>query len=323
MIVIRDPHDLKDALNGACITIGNFDGVHIGHQQLIARTREKARARGLESVVLTFEPHPERVLVGPDTPPFITLLEQKLELIGALGAEVTVVMEFTRQLAALSPEQFVRLYLVECLNCRELVIGYDYAFGKGRKGNYEVLRALGGQYGFGVERLGPVMLDGAVVSSTRIRDLVQAGKVWEAMPLLGRFYIVKGEVVHGRNRGGRLLGFPTANLKLVDELFPATGVYAVWAEVAGQIHPAVANIGYNPTFGNTALSVEVHILDFSGDLTGQTLRIHFVQRLRSEQKFSGLDELRARIGQDIQIGRQILSSSLAQCYQPHIEQPIG
>ncbi len=322
MIVIRDPRDLQDTLRGACITIGNFDGVHVGHQLLIARTREKARARGLESVVLTFEPHPERVLVGPDTPPFITLLDQKLELIGAQGVEVAVVMEFTRELAAVSPEEFVRLYLVECLNCRELVIGYDYAFGKGRKGNYELLAALGAQHGFGVERLGPVMLDGAVVSSTRIRDLVQAGKVWEAMPLLGRFYIVQGEVVHGRDRGGKLLGFPTANLKLVDELFPATGVYAVWAELDGRIHPAVANIGYNPTFGNTALSVEAHLLDYSGDLYGRAVRIHFVQRLRSEQKFSGLDELKARIAQDIQLGRQILSSSLAQCYQPHLEQPL-
>jgi riboflavin kinase/FMN adenylyltransferase len=321
MIVIRDPRDLKDTLRGACITIGNFDGVHIGHQQLIARTREKARARSLECLVLTFEPHPERVLVGPDTPPFITLLDQKLELIGAQGVEVTVVMEFTRQLAALSPEEFVTTYLVDCLACRELVIGYDYAFGKGRKGNHALLAELGAKHGFGVERLGPVMVDGAVVSSTRIRDLVQAGKVWDAMPLLGRFYIVKGEVVPGRDRGGKLLGFPTANLKLSDELFPATGVYAVWAEIAGRALPAVANIGFNPTFGNTALSVEVHVLDFAGDLYGQTLRIHFVQRLRSEQKFSGLNELRERIRQDIQLGRQILASSLAQCYPPHTQAP--
>lgn len=321
MIVIRDPRDLTDTLRGACITIGNFDGVHIGHQQLIARTREKARAQGLECVVLTFEPHPERVLVGPDTPPFITLLDQKLELIGAQGVEVTVVMEFTRQLAALSPEEFVKAYLVDCLACRQLVIGYDYAFGKGRKGNYALLAELGAKYGFGVERLGPVMLDGAVVSSTRIRDLVQAGKVWDAMPLLGRFYVVKGEVIPGRDRGGKLLGFPTANLKLSDELFPATGVYAVWAEIAGRALPAVANIGFNPTFGNTALSVEVHIMDFTGDLYGQTLRIHFVQRLRSEQKFSGLDELRDRIRQDILLGRQILASSMAQCYPPHTQEP--
>lgn len=321
MIVIRDPRDLKDTLRGACITIGNFDGVHVGHQQLIARTREKARAHGLECVVLTFEPHPERVLVGPDTPPFITLLDQKLELIGRQGVEVTVVMEFTRRLAALSPEDFVKTFLVDCLACRELVIGYDYAFGRGRKGNHALLAALGEQYGFGVERLGPVMVDGAVVSSTRIRDLVQAGKVWEAMPLLGRFYIVKGEVVPGRNRGGKLLGFPTANLRLSDELFPATGVYAVWAEIEGKALPAVANIGYNPTFGNIALSVEAHLLDFSGDLYGRTLRIHFVQRLRSEQKFSGLDELRARIGQDIQLGRRILASSMAQCYLPHTQEP--
>lgn len=207
----------------------------------------------------------------------------------------------------MSPEDFVRRILVEGLHVRELVIGYDYAFGKGRGGNYSLLTRLGQQWGFGVEQLEPVMVDQAIVSSTRIRDLVEAGDVWAAKPLLGRFYRVSGTVVHGQNRGGRLLGFPTANMHLVDELFPKTGVYCCWAELDGELHQAVANIGYNPTFGNDVLSVEVHIMDLNEDLYGRALKVHFVQRLRGERKFSGLDELKAQIGKDITLARTILA----------------
>ncbi|MBU1002719.1 MAG: bifunctional riboflavin kinase/FAD synthetase [Proteobacteria bacterium] len=312
MIVVRNLDELQGTLRGACVTIGNFDGVHKGHQKLLARTRERALASSAESVAVTFDPHPMSVLACGHAPPFITLIDQKLELISAHGLEICVVLEFTRAMAALVPEEFVRQYLVEALSMKHMVIGYDYAFGKGRKGNYELLTALGQKYGYGVERVGPYMLDDAVVSSTRIRDLIKAGKVWEARPLLDRFYTVKGEVQHGANRGGKLLGFPTANLKLIDELFPATGVYAVWATHEGRTMPAVANIGYNPTFGNAALSVEVHILDFDKDIYGRELRVQFVQRLRSEKKFEGIDELKTQIGHDIELGRTILSSSQAQ-----------
>jgi riboflavin kinase/FMN adenylyltransferase len=311
MIVVTSPEELAETLTESCVTIGNFDGVHKGHQKLIATTVQQAAAAHMLSVVVTFDPHPSRVLSDKKTPPFITLTEQKLELIAALGPAVALVIPFTRELAALEPEDFVQRYLVEGLHMRQLVIGYDYAFGRHRKGNYEILRRLGERYGYSVERLDPVIIEGAVVSSTRIRDLVQAGNVYDARPLLGRFYQVKGTVIHGHNRGGRLLGFPTANLELVDELFPKPGVYAVWAEVLGLSAgpmPAVANIGYNPTFGDDRLSVEVFILDFDGDLYGRQLRVHFVQRIRSEQKFSGVAELVARIGEDVGIGRRILAS---------------
>lgn len=207
----------------------------------------------------------------------------------------------------MSPEDFVRRILVDGLRVRELIIGYDYAFGKGRKGNFTLLSELGRQWGFAVEQMEPVMIDQVIVSSTRIRDLVEAGDVWAARSLLGRFYRVTGTVVHGQNRGGRLLGFPTANVHLVDELFPKTGVYCCWAELDDHIHPAVANIGYNPTFGNDVLSVEVHILDLQADLYGRELKVHFVQRLRGERKFSGLEELKAQIGKDIALGRTILA----------------
>jgi riboflavin kinase/FMN adenylyltransferase len=257
--------------------------------------------------------------VGKRTPPFICGYEEKLSLIAGLDPQVALVLPFDRAMAELSPEQFVRSYLVEGLGLRELVIGYDYALGKGRKGNYETLRALGERLGFRVFRLDPVVVGGAVVSSTRIRDLVQAGEVWEARPLLGRFFTVHGEVVRGKDRGARLLGFPTANLKPADELFPKTGVYAIWVEVDGQVLPAVANVGDNPTFGDTGFSVEAHIFDFSREIYGHKLRILFVQRIRSERRFESLEALRARIGEDASLAREILAAPEAQVDRPEAQ----
>ncbi len=309
MNILYTRDEASACIAASCVTIGNFDGVHMGHQKLLCRTRHKASAMGLSSVVVTFDPHPLRVLVGANTPPFITLTPQKLELIATLGLDFTLCLEFTKTLAGLEPEEFVRTYLVDGLGMREMVIGYDYAFGRNRRGDFALLSALGEKYGFHVEQVGPVLMQDAIVSSSRIRDMVQAGLVWEVRPLLGRFYRVQGTVVAGRNRGGRLLGFPTANLHLTDELFPKTGVYAVWVEHGDRVLPAVANIGFNPTFGNDVLSVEVHILDFSEDLYGREMRVHFVQRLRSEQKFSDLQALVARIQEDIQLARRILTAS--------------
>ena len=313
-MVVKDINELRDRIHASCATIGNFDGVHLGHQKLIARVRDRARILKISSVVITFDPHPLRVLVDKKTPPFITLTEQKLELISKLEVDYVLCIKFTKELANLTPEEFVQKYLVNGLKLKELIIGYDYAFGKGRRGNFELLNKLGEKFGFAVEQLSPVMVDGAIVSSTRIRDMVQAGMVWEARKLLGRFYRVQGKVITGQKRGGPLLGFPTANICLKDELFPKTGVYAVWVEVLGQVYPGVANIGYNPTFGNDYLSVEAHILNFKQNIYGQDIRVHFVQRLRSEKKFSGLDELKKQIKADIELGQKILSSPEAQLF---------
>lgn len=301
------PGEAPNLTRGSCVTIGNFDGVHVGHQRLIARVRDRAASLDSVSVVVTFEPHPLRFFTGRKTPPFITLYEQRAELIADLGADYLLCLEFNQALALMPPEEFVRQVLVEHLQVRELIIGHDYAFGKGRQGNYELLCKLGADWGFSVEQMAAVTVDDVLVSSTRIRDLVEAGDVWAARPLLGRFYRVSGTVIHGQNRGGRLLGFPTANLQLTDELFPKTGVYCCWAEINGQIHQAVANIGYNPTFGNEHLSVEVHILDLDENLYGKNLNVHFVQRLRGERKFSGLEELQEQIRKDIDLGRTILA----------------
>ncbi len=306
-MIIYDIQTLGGLVGSSCLTIGNFDGVHVGHQQLITKVRQRARLMNLDSIAITFDPHPLRVLLDKKSPPFITLISQKLELIDALGVDYTLCMPFTRELASLEPEQFVYEYLVRMLKMKELIIGYDYAFGKGRKGNFSLLKKLGDKYGFSVDQFPPVMVDGAIVSSTRIRDLVEDGRVWDVRPLLGRFYRVEGKVISGKKRGGALLGFPTANILLKDELFPGTGVYAVWVEIENRIKPAVANIGYNPTFGNDYLSVEIHIFDFSQDIYDQTVRVHFVQRLRSEIRFSGIAELKSQIEKDCELGRKILS----------------
>jgi riboflavin kinase/FMN adenylyltransferase len=307
MIVVTRIEDIHDALTGSCLTIGNFDGVHMGHTKLLQRVCDRASAASLLSVALTFDPHPRQVLSGQAAPPAITLVEHKLECFEANGIQIAVVLPFTRELAALEPEIFVRETLVEGLCLKHLVIGYDYAFGKGRKGNFELLSALGQQYGFSVERLDPVIINGAVVSSTRIRDMVQAGKVWDVRPLLGRFHQVRGKVAHGFKRG-RKLGFPTANVAVRDELVPLSGVYAVWVETGGIMRPGVANIGRNPTFGDFEMTVEAHILDFKGKLYDQPIRVHFVQRIRSEKKFSGPEELITRIREDIGLARMILAA---------------
>jgi len=308
MIAARRIEELHETISGSCVTIGNFDGVHVGHQRLIERTCAKAKARGLISVVVTFDPHPQTVFLGPKAPLFLTTTAQRLRLLDEQGINVALVLEFSRQMAALEPEDFVRRYLLDGLAMRELVVGYDYAMGKGRKGDYELLKQIGGELGFGVERLDPVIVGGAVVSSTRIRDLVISGNVWDARPLLGRFFEVQGTVIDGKKRGAALLGYPTANLSLGGTLLPRPGVYAVWAVLDGQPLPAVANVGVNPTFGDTGLTLEAHIMDFRRSIYGQTLAVQFVQRLRSERKFASVDELKARIGEDVRLGRMILAS---------------
>ena len=306
MIVARTFDDLEGVLAVSCLTIGNFDGVHLAHQKLLARVRERAKALNMVSLAVTFEPHPRRVLQGASAPPRLTCPEVKLEQMAATGIEACLVLPFTRAFASLEPEDFVRDCLVRDLGMRELIVGHDWAFGKGRRGSFETLSILGRESGFILERLSPVMADDAVVSSTRIRDMLLAGDVWDAKPLLGRFHKVRGEVVHGADRGGKLLGFPTANVGVTDQLLPMTGVYAVWVSRGEQLWAGVANIGMNPTFDGDHLSVEAHIFDYSGDLYGKTVDLHFVQRLRSEKKFSGVEELKARIAEDVRLARRIL-----------------
>ena len=290
------------------LTIGNFDGVHAGHQALIRRTCEVAHAAGLRAMVMTFWPHPRAVLGGGQAPPPLISREERRRRILTLGVDELQELPFTPDLAITSPEDFVRRHLLP-LGLRELLIGHDFSLGRGRSGGPEVLRALSARYGFGLEQLAPVVRDGGIVSSSRIRRCVAEGDVRAAAALLGRCHLCEGRIEHGQGRGAGL-GFPTANLALPETLLPPPGVYAVRAGVEGLPGPlqAVTNIGRNPTFAGAALTVESFLLDAGGDLYGRRLRLEFVERLRDERRFSSPDELKAQIARDVSQARRLLSA---------------
>ena len=307
--------------HGTCVTIGNFDGVHVGHRALIQTMLDKGRVHDMPGVVVTFWPHPLAVLAGRHAPPQITGQMERRRLLDTLGVDLMLEMPFDRTLAALTPLEFVEAVLVP-LRCRHLVIGYDFSLGKGRAGNSDVLAQLGTTHGFDVEQLGPVIVNGAVASSTRVRDLVRAGDVWELQAVLGRFYHLSGTVVHGFARGTGL-GFPTANLCMSEGMLPKPGVYATWvtrtpaSHSAGdggkgqepRVYPGVTNVGKAPTFGNAEVSVETFLLDTDEDLYGQELTLHFVQRLRDEQRFESVDALKERIARDVALAGGVLESA--------------
>lgn len=300
MNVINDLTDLSRPLKNPVLTIGNFDGVHRGHLALFDKVKQRARAIQGHSVVMTFDPHPIKVMKPGNGPHLITPTLQKLELIAREGIDLILCVPFTREFATISAESFVRDILVTRLGLKEMVVGYDYSFGNKREGNIDLLRNMGETLGFRIHVVEPVLINEKLVSSTSIRNLVKEGNLSDAKELLGRDYQVSGTVVKGANRGGKLLGFPTANLQLVDELIPRKGVYAVTVRMGKNTYYGVTNIGYNPTFGNDALSIETHVLDFSGALLGQTIKINFLYRLRDERTFGSVEELSDQIALDIQ-----------------------
>jgi riboflavin kinase/FMN adenylyltransferase len=299
MNLILRLEELRRPLRNPVLTIGNFDGVHRGHLALFDKVKERAGALHGQSAVMTFEPHPIQIMKPGNGPRLITPTPQKLELIVKAGIEVLFCLPFSREFAAVAARDFVKDILVDKIGIKELVVGYDYTFGHNREGNISLLREMGDQLGFAVHLVGPVHVNHTLVSSTSIRNLVLEGKLDEAKVLLGRSYQLQGTVVKGHNRGGRLLGFPTANLQLRDELLPKVGVYAVSVVVDGKTYHGVTNVGYNPTFGDTPLTVETHILDFSGNLLGKTIKINFLKRLREEKTFRSLEELSKQISEDI------------------------
>jgi riboflavin kinase/FMN adenylyltransferase len=300
---------IKKPYKNAVITIGNFDGVHIGHQALFHEVIEKAQAIGGTSVAMTFEPHPMRVLKQNGHPPLITLYEQKIELISRSGIDVLICVPFTKDFAAISAADFLEDVLIKNIGMKAMVVGGDYTFGRGREGNLDFLKKAAMRLDFELIIADWIQtpLNGSMrISSTRIRELVMDGEVETARKLLGRYYQIRGTVEHGRNRGGKLLGCPTANIKLYDELAPKTGVYAVTVECLEELHKGVANIGYSPTFDDHIFTVEVHILDFHQDIYDLKIRVNFVQRIRDEKKFSGIAELSDQIRKDILKAREIL-----------------
>jgi riboflavin kinase/FMN adenylyltransferase len=311
MKIFNQLEDITRPFKAAVITIGNFDGVHIGHQALFHEVIEKAAAIDGTSIAMTFEPHPMRVLKKNNHPPLITLYEQKEELIKRAGIDVLICIPFTREFASLSAEAFIKDLLVAKIGMQAIIVGEDYTFGKNRKGNLAVLKSYASQIGYEVVvadwiKAGQTFSDR--ISSTRIRELVMAGEVEPARKMLGRHYQIRGLVVKGRDRGGKLLGIPTANLNLQDELCPKTGIYAVTVDHRNRLYKGVANIGYSPTFEDNEFTVEVHLLKFNTDIYGEKIRINFIERIRDEKKFAGISELTAQINQDIETAHKILAA---------------
>ena len=303
-------HDLPPgpaSFSRTVVTIGNFDGVHLGHRAILTRVITRARELDAQAVAVTFEPHPLKVLRPEMDLPLLTTPEQKINLLAATGLAAVVVLPFDREFAALPAREFVQRYFLERLRVREVVVGHDYCFGRGREGNIDLLKEMGEKHGFTVQVVWAVEADSAVVSSSLIRALLKLGKVEEAARLLGRPYGVAGRVVKGKGRGGKLLGVPTANIRPENELLPATGIYAVRVRRGEETLLGAANIGTCPTFENGEFSLEVHLLDFSGDLYDANLGVEFVARLREERRFPSIEALAAQIHADIAAAREALA----------------
>jgi riboflavin kinase/FMN adenylyltransferase len=308
LLTIASPADLPQRLRGAVAAIGNFDGVHRGHQAVLDLALERGRASGRPVVAVTFEPHP-RSLFRPDEPVFrLTPAPAKARLMRALGADALLVLPFTRAFAAQSADAFVRDVLVAGLGIGHAIVGWDFHFGAGRHGNPAYLAEMGKEHGFGVDVISAFTAeDGAVVSSSRIRDALTRGDLGEANGLLGYRWFVTAEVIHGAKRG-RALGMPTANMALGSDCRLAHGVYAVTFRVDGVTRPGVANFGSRPQFDDGAPLLETHVLDFDGDLYGKRASVGFLSYLRPELKFTGIDALVVQMRADTAEARALIAA---------------
>lgn len=304
--VIRYPDDPRPSnWPYPVVALGNFDGLHRGHQKIIERVNRQARERNGTPLVMTFDPHPPRVLRPDKAPPLLMTSVQRVEALGRAGIHGIALVRFDHALSQLDPDTFVRRVLVDWLGVAEVWVGGNFLFGRDRTGNFSLLRELGMQHGFRAEKIDPVRYKDFVVSSTRIRRLLHEGRVDEAGALLGHHYYVDGTVVAGQARG-RQLGRPTANLQTENELLPPHGVYASTLTVDDRIHASVTNIGTRPTFGDALTpTVETHLLDVHPDLYGMRVRLAFVQRLRGEQAFDSPDALAQQIGRDVVAARSV------------------
>ncbi len=300
---------LPEKIRNPVATIGNFDGVHKGHQALFKKVIERASDIDGTSLVITFDPHPIKVMSPRRLKPLITGLEQKQELVTDFGLDILLLIQFTPEFAAISAREFIKGILVDRLAVKEIVVGYDYAFGHNRKGNIEVLQEMGREFGFAVHQIGPVFVGETLVSSTSIRNLLLEGKVSEVNQLLGRQYQIRGEVMKGKNRGEALLGYATANLQPTDGLIPKRGVYIVLVEVAGILYQGLTNIGFNPTFKEKDLMIETHILGLSRNIVKEEIRINFLFRLRDEIAFTGPEELSQQISRDIKAAQEFFRTA--------------
>jgi riboflavin kinase/FMN adenylyltransferase len=306
--VIHFPEDARPARWSApVLALGNFDGLHRGHRKILDRVHRVAQERAATSVVMTFDPHPPRVVRPDKAPPLLMTNDQKVEAIAQTGLQGAAIVRFTPEMSRWDPETFVRTVLVDWMHVAEVWVGANFLFGHDRAGNFTLLRMLGSRYGFKAEKIDPVRYKEFVVSSTRVRRLVSEARVDEAAALLGHSYFIDGTVVRGDQRG-RAIGFPTANLCSDNELLPPHGVYATTARVGDVVRASVTNIGTRPTVDNSGrTTVETHIFNFDADLYGTSVRVGFVQRLRDERAFDGLDALRAQIAADCDRARMLFN----------------
>jgi riboflavin kinase / FMN adenylyltransferase len=318
MKIIRDLQELVPPLANTIVTIGNFDGIHLGHREIFRRVVAKARVLGGLATVVTFEPHPLKVLAPMQAPRLLNTYQEKERLIEASCIDLLVTLPFDQKLSHMSAREFTEEILVAGLGVRHLIIGYDYAFGFNREGDADFLRELGRQHGYTVEVLGAVVHGDEIFSSTGVRHRLAAGDVAGVVKVLGRHFTLEGKVVHGAHRGTQL-GFPTANLVTEKEILPRPGVYAVKAKYANRLYDGVMNIGFNPTFGLERISLEVHLLDFSQDIYGDILRVYFIERLRDELVFSSATALASQISEDIFRARELLVDSQVVEYREYLD----
>jgi len=308
MEIILGIDKIAQSFRNPVVALGNFDGIHLGHQLIFERTKQEAMEISGESIVLTFEPHPLKVLHAGQCPPLITPFKKKMMLIESSGIDVVICAAFTREFSAMEPREFVKSILVDRIGTRRIIVGYNYSFGRGRQGGVKDLQMYGQEFGFQVTVVGPIRVGNQIVSSSAIRNLIQRGEMAEAARLLGRHYMVLGKVIWGTARG-RLLGVPTANVEILNELYPDNGVYAVEVLIESQTYQGVANVGVNPTFGGNQFSLEVHIFDFNRNIYGREIQVTFIQRIRGEKTFETPEALIERIKRDMAHARQILNSA--------------
>jgi len=306
MEIIKDIDSLKKSYPNTVLTIGNYDGVHLGHQKILSMVGKKAEEIGGTSMVMTFDPHPVKVIAPEKNVKLLTTPEEKARLIAKMGIDVLLFITFTKEFSQIAADEFISEILVKKLNIREVIVGANYSFGKSKKGNIDLLRKRGKEFGFHATAVQDVMLHGNIVSSSSIRSLLLKGAVQDVITYLGRAYSILGTVIKGKGRGKSILNIPTANITSPVEIAPKEGVYAVRVGYKGSIYDGVANIGKNPTFGNTDVSYEVHLFGFSGDLMGESLRIYFIDRLRNEKTFPDVATLEKQIREDMDIAGKIL-----------------
>ena len=308
MRIIRGIKATTEKLPNPVLTLGNFDGVHVGHQAIFHKVVERAKEIAGTPIAFTFEPHPLKVLAPERSPRLLNTFHGKMKLFEAAGIQVVICADFTQEFARQNPGDFARRILAESIGVKEVYVGYDYAFGKGREGSIDSLKAMGADLGFFVGAVDAVLVDGVVVSSSLVRDLVSAGRVDEVARYLARYYSIEGNVIHGDSRG-HTLGFPTANIHTANELLPAHGVYAVRVAVGSVHYNGVAAIGVRPTFGEGPVSIEAFLFDYEGNLYGKHLELAFIKRLRGEQKFPDADALVRQMHRDVVDAKAALAAT--------------